>query len=165
VALICQRLTGGRITAIDRSPIAIDRARARNAEHVGAGRVVLQQTDLSGLEGGPGEFDKAFAVNVNVFWTASAEAECALLAKLLKPGGVLRLIHDGPLEGSPRDVAPGIAANLVAHGFATEVIRGPAGMTCVAGGLRLATGEGDQLRLLVGVVGHGNPRSVVAAVA
>jgi precorrin-6B methylase 2 len=46
VTLLCERLVGGRIVAIDRSATAIGRATQRNAEHVAAGRAVLRTTAL-----------------------------------------------------------------------------------------------------------------------
>ena len=134
VGLVCDRLEAGRITAIDRSSIAVERTRARNAGHVAAGRAVLQQVDLAGFRGAPRQFDKAFAVNVNVFWTSIADEECAVLSRVLRPGGVLRLVYGGP-DGA-RNVGPGVAANLERHGFTTEATRSPsAGMICVTGRL------------------------------
>jgi protein-L-isoaspartate O-methyltransferase len=38
-ALICERLVEGRMLAIDRSPIQIERARRRNEAHVASGRL------------------------------------------------------------------------------------------------------------------------------
>lgn len=137
VALVCERLGdgGGRITAIDRSATAIERTRARIADHVAAGRVVLRQVDLAGFDGGEETFDKAFAVNVNVFWTGPAEPECAALRRVLRPGGLARLVYgDGP-PGQTRDVAPTVAAALDRHGFTTEIIRSPRGMLCITGRL------------------------------
>ena len=49
VALVCERLEGGRVTAIDRSPTAIRRAAARNAAQVAAGRAVLRTAALESL--------------------------------------------------------------------------------------------------------------------
>lgn len=137
VALVCELLGDGdgRITAIDRSATAIERTGARNADHAAAGRAVLRQVDLAGFDGSQDTFDKAFAVNVNVFWTSPAEAECAVLRRVLQPGGIVRLVYgDGP-PGQTRDVASAIAATLARHGFTTEVIRSPQGLLCVAGRL------------------------------
>ncbi len=139
VALVCPRLPVGRVTAIDRSAKAIERARARNAEQVAAGRAVFEQVDLAGFHCEPDQFDKAFAVNVNVFWTTAADRECAVLARVLRAGGVLRLFYDMPLEGSTGDLARGIAAKLTRHGFTTEVTGGPSGMSCIAGWLTADT--------------------------
>jgi SAM-dependent methyltransferase len=142
VALVCDRLgTGhGRITAIDRSPTAIERTRARNADHVDARRAVLRQVDLGGYKGAPAQFDKAFAVDVDVFWTTPADPECTVLARVLRPGGVVRLVYAIPDPGaaSVRDVGATVAANLERHGFTTERLRGPpaAAAICITGRLK-----------------------------
>jgi SAM-dependent methyltransferase len=127
VALVCERLTEGHITAIDRSPTAVDRARSRNRRQVAAGRAEIAQVELGRFTAEPGTFDKAFGVNVNVFWTTDAAAECAVLARVLGPGGVLRLVYGGVTAGrGPLDVAPRIEANLARHGFTTEVLQNAA---------------------------------------
>lgn len=134
VSLVCERLAGGRIVAIDRSATAVERTRARNASHIAAGRAVVEHVDLAGFGGAPGQFDKAFAVNVNAFWTSPAAAECTVLARVLVPGGVLRLVYGGPDPGGVRDVGPGIADKLRRYGFTAEVTRDPTGaMVCVTG--------------------------------
>jgi SAM-dependent methyltransferase len=131
-ALVCERLQGGRLTAIDRSPTAIERTRARNADHVAAGRLVVHGTTLASLTVPPAQLDKAFAVNVNLFWTGPAGAECAVLGRGLRPGGVLRLVYDAPPRRGGRDVVPLVAATLEGHGFTTRITRHAAGaMACV----------------------------------
>jgi hypothetical protein len=80
VSLICEQLATGRITAIHRSAIAIQRAAKRNASCVASGKAVLQQLDLADIDlvrralAGR-RFDKVFAVNVNLFWVRPADAE------------------------------------------------------------------------------------------
>ena len=46
VSLVCERLTKGRITAIDRSAKMIEMAARRNREHVAGGRAVLKTVAL-----------------------------------------------------------------------------------------------------------------------
>lgn len=43
-SLVADRLVDGHTTAIDRSPTAIVRARARNGDHLASGRLALEQT-------------------------------------------------------------------------------------------------------------------------
>lgn len=136
VRLICERLNGGQITAIDRSATAIHRATARNAEHLAAGRAVLQQSQIADLRGEAARFDKVLAINVNAFWTSSADLECQALVHVLRPGGAVHLVYAGPGPDGARDVGPGIADKLERHGFAAEVIGSETGsMTCITGRL------------------------------
>jgi SAM-dependent methyltransferase len=123
VSLICERLDGGHITAIDRSATAVQRTQARNADHIAAGRATVEPVELSRFRGEPGWFDKAFAVNVNVFWTSPADAECVVLARALRPGGTVLLVYGGPRPGEGRDVGPRVATTLERHGFTTEEAR------------------------------------------
>ena len=133
-ALVCERLVDGRLTAIDRSATAVERARRRLAPHIAAGRAVLEQTDLAHFDAPRGSFDKAFAVNVNVFWTGRAEAELEVLRAVVRPGGVIALVYEGPPSGGGRDVAPTVAAALGRIGCATGVARDPSGsLLCVTG--------------------------------
>jgi len=53
VSLVCERLTTGTVTAIDRSPKMIEMATRRNREHVDAGRAVLEAIALRCLEKDP----------------------------------------------------------------------------------------------------------------
>jgi ubiquinone/menaquinone biosynthesis C-methylase UbiE len=46
ISLVCERLTTGTITAIDRSPKMIEMATRRNREHVDAGTAVLEAIAL-----------------------------------------------------------------------------------------------------------------------
>jgi SAM-dependent methyltransferase len=116
VALVCEHLAGGRITAVDRSPIAIRRAAARNAGHVAAGRAVLRTAALESLRPedlpeGPGGFDKVFAMNVNLFWVRDPARELELIRALLKPGGALFLFYGYGTPGQgPPTVPEAVAA-------------------------------------------------------
>jgi SAM-dependent methyltransferase len=131
VSLVCERLAGGRITAIDRSPTAIRRAAARNAGHVAAGRAVLRTTDLESLgpadlPDGPGGYDKVFAMNVNLFWVRTPARELALIRALLKPGGALFLFYGYGTPGQEPATVPGaLAGHLTDAGFTVEVLAGP----------------------------------------
>jgi protein-L-isoaspartate O-methyltransferase len=132
-ALVCDRLVDGRLTAIDRSATAVERTRRR----LGAGRATVEQSDLAGFDAPASSFDKAFAVNVNVFWTGPADAELAVLRSVLRRGGVIRLVYGGPPSGGGRDVAPTVTAALGRIGCATGVARDPSGsLLCVTGTIR-----------------------------
>ena len=126
-ALVAERLDGGdgQLVAIDRSATAVERARARTAGHVAAGRVDVRQVALAGFDADTDRFDKAFGVNVNLFWTSPADAEIAVLARVLRPGGIVHLVYEGPPGGDTHPLGPGIAAKPERHRFTTEVGGGP----------------------------------------
>src|SRR5205085_1911331 len=53
-ALICERLTAGRLLMIDRSAVAVGRAAQRNAIHLASGRLVVAQSAPAALTVPPG---------------------------------------------------------------------------------------------------------------
>lgn len=142
VALTCERLTGGRIVAIDRSATAIGRATRRNAEHIAAGKAVLLTMALEDLQpadvlGGAERFDKIFAMNVNLFWVRSPTRELDLLKRLLGPDGALYLFYgygEQPAQGKAGENVTRVPEPLTRHltesGFTVDVQRGP-GVVCI----------------------------------
>ena len=138
VALVSERLAGGRIVAIDRSATAIARATRRNAQHLATGRAVLRAAALeqltpADLPGARTRFDKVFAMNVNLFWTRSPARELDLVRTLLAPGAALYLFYGyGSQPGAP--AAPRVPGTLVERlaegGFTAGTIPGP-GVVCV----------------------------------
>src|SRR5215218_7292615 len=62
VSMVCERLDGGRVTALDHSPKMIEMAERRNQPRASKARFVaasLEEADL-----GDETYDKVFAVNV-----------------------------------------------------------------------------------------------------
>jgi SAM-dependent methyltransferase len=145
--LVCERLDGGCITAIDRSRTAVERARRRLAGHVGTGRARIAQLDVAEVGGLGGRFDKVFAVNVNLFWTGPAEAELAAIAAIMRPGATLSLYHEAPPLRPVEPVAEAIAVALGRAGFSTTTERHSPALVCVRGRLagpgRLGPGDSD----------------------
>jgi SAM-dependent methyltransferase len=90
VSLVCERLTTGTITAIDRSPKMIELATRRNREHVDAGRAVLEAVALEDAELGDRRFDKVFAFNVAPFWQQPEAALGGLREHLARDAAVYR---------------------------------------------------------------------------
>jgi SAM-dependent methyltransferase len=131
VAHVCDQLTGGQITAIDRSATAIARAARRNAGCVAAGRAVLRTIALESLVpadllAGRDGFDMVFAMNVNLFWVRSPARELDLIRAVLRPGGALFLFYG---YGTAHQVPPRVPGLLHDHltggGFTVEALTGP----------------------------------------
>jgi cyclopropane fatty-acyl-phospholipid synthase-like methyltransferase len=88
VSLVCEGLTTGTITAIDRSPKMIEMAMRRNREHVDAGRAVLEAVALEDADLGDWRFDKIFAFNVAPFWLQPEAAIGAVREHVARDGTV-----------------------------------------------------------------------------
>src|SRR5215218_690580 len=88
VSLVCERLTSGRITAIDRSERMIEMAARRNREHIAGGRAVLKTAALENPDLGDERFDKVFAFNVAPFWLQPQEALAIVGGHLAADGAV-----------------------------------------------------------------------------
>jgi ubiquinone/menaquinone biosynthesis C-methylase UbiE len=92
---VCERLGGGRLTAIDRSPKMIAAAAKRNAAYVEAGTAEFVVATLEELELGERRFDVIFAVRVGLFHREPERAR-RLAERWLAPGGTLRAVFDEP---------------------------------------------------------------------
>src|SRR4051794_12312121 len=106
VSLVCERLTSGRITAIDRSKKMIEMAAHRNREHVARGRGVLKTAALEEADFADERFDKIFAFNVAPFWLQPRGA-LRIVGRQLSPGGAVYLFWDArhTHSGLARDLA------------------------------------------------------------
>ena len=91
--LVCERLTSGRLVAIDRSPAMIAAAERRNAAHVAAGTAEFLVATLEDTDLGDRRFDRIFAVRVGLFHREPERAR-ALAERWLAPGGVLLSQYD-----------------------------------------------------------------------
>src|SRR3954469_23846953 len=88
VSLVCERLTSGQITAIDRSPKMIEMATRRNREHIARGRAVLATSALEKAQLGHQRFDKVFAFNVAPFWLQPTAALAIVRRHLTREGAL-----------------------------------------------------------------------------
>ncbi len=104
VSLVCERLDGGRLVAIDRSAKMIDAATKRNQDHVAAGRASFVCAPFDQADLGDARFDKIFAIHVGVFSQRQPALELSIVANHLADGGRFHLIYSrssGP-RGSDR---------------------------------------------------------------
>jgi SAM-dependent methyltransferase len=129
--LICPQLSTGRLLAIDRSAVAVERTTRRNADHIASGRLEVRRCtlDAGAASLGPGPFDKALAVDVNLFWVRDPAAELQVLRGVLRPGGLLHVLYGAGGPTSTGRITDPLAAALRAQGF-TDVrsVRSGAGI-------------------------------------
>jgi cyclopropane fatty-acyl-phospholipid synthase-like methyltransferase len=92
VSLVCEKLAGGRITAVDRSPKMIEMARKRNQAHADKVRFVLSMIEAADL--GDEVYDKAFAVHVAALEGPGDALD--VVRDRLVPGGRLYLFSQAP---------------------------------------------------------------------
>jgi SAM-dependent methyltransferase len=124
VSLVCERLTTGTITAIDRSPKMIEMTARRNREHVDAGRAVLfEAVALENADLGDRRFDKVFAFNVAPFWLQPEAALGAVREHLARDGTVYLFWdarHSAPERA--RDLGNELADRLRESGFSVDAV-------------------------------------------
>ena len=146
ISLIAERLDGGTITAIDRSSVAVERARWRNEAHVESGLATIRKAALEELEPVGERYDKIFAVNVNVFWVRDAGPELNLIRNLLAPGGSLFLFYGGaPADARTTPIADAVIGALTEHGFSATQLTPPAGSPLLGFVARPLTAEAEVL--------------------
>ena len=132
VSLVCERLDGGAITAIDRSPKMIEAASKRNADHVAAGVATFETATPLDAALGDARFDKIFAVNVGMFWRQRPVRDLSVLREHLAPGGRLFLFHESPPGSTAPPDAGQVPALLEEGGFAVvEILARDLGRTHV----------------------------------
>ena len=132
VALVCDRLVDGHITAIDRSATAVRRTAERNAGCIASGKARVVQADLSDVSFESQHFDKVFAINVNLFWVRPDGAQLQIVRNLLRPGGRLYLFYEAPASAKVDQVVSTVETTLRQHGFVTSTRSAPGTATkCV----------------------------------
>jgi SAM-dependent methyltransferase len=95
-AVVAERLTTGRILAVDRAASAVRRAGKRNAAHIRAGTVEVRQLDITTADLPDGSFDTVFAANVSLFWLGTPPGLLGRIGRLLAPGGTLTVFAKRP---------------------------------------------------------------------
>ena len=120
--LICSRLVGGKLFAIDRSESGVDRTRRRCAKFIEAGRLTVRQIDLATLRVPVKRLTKVFAFNVNLFWVRDCADEVALLHERVLPGGAVYLFFDANRPELVPNIVRKASASLQEGGFRVSVV-------------------------------------------
>jgi protein-L-isoaspartate O-methyltransferase len=125
VALLCQKLARGSVTAIDRSALQVEKARSLNRECIASGRARVEAITLAEAPVALGKrFLKVLAINVNAFWTEPA-ASLSSLAALLRRGGRAFLVYEAPSAAGLHQLRTTLPRLLSTHGFNVDEVRVP----------------------------------------
>lgn len=119
VSLICERLAGGRITAVDRSPKMIEIARERNRACAERARFVTARIEEADL--GDEAYDKVLAVHISALHRPGRALQ--VVRERLAPGGRLYLLSQAPGWKRSRDAerfGAELGGTLGRAGFSVE---------------------------------------------
>ena len=116
IPLICERLSTGKLTAIDRSEKMVLAASEASKEFNESGRTEILHRDLLDRALPASSFDKIFIFNINVFWM-DARSELAEIRRLLKPQGRFFLFHQPPPGHDLDEFEEAFRANLAKYEF------------------------------------------------
>ena len=103
----------GEVVGIDHSEVMVRRARRRNAEAVGAGRVDLRLGSVQALPDFEGPLDKILAVNSMGFWPEPV-ARLQELRDRLRPGGTIAIASQPRGRGATRQASVEAARQIEA---------------------------------------------------
>lgn len=117
VSLVCDRLAGGSVLAVDRSAKMIEMAERRNATHVAAGRAAFQVASLHEADLGGARFDVVYAIHVPVLLRGDPRRELAIVRARLAPGGRFALPFQPLDPATAEPTARRLAGVLAAAGF------------------------------------------------
>lgn len=95
--MVCQLLSTGTLTAIDRSTKMIEAATRRNARFVASGKAEFLIAALEDMNLGDRRFDVVFAVRVGLFHRDPDRAH-ALVQPWLAPGARVHAFFDAPVS-------------------------------------------------------------------
>ena len=94
-SLVCERLRGGRLVAIDKSKKMIAASIRRNREHIESGKAQFHVADVQQFDPGRRKFNKIFAIRVGLFHRNPALLD-NILRKWLAPRGRIVILYDEP---------------------------------------------------------------------
>lgn len=90
---LLKRYPDTRLTAIDYSPLSVEKAAEYNKAMIGSGRCKVQQGDVSDLQFEENSYDLATAFETIYFWPG-LERCFAQVAKILKQGGYFLICNE-----------------------------------------------------------------------
>lgn len=116
IGLVCERLTSGKITAIDRSAKMAEAAKRANAPYLHTGRAEVLHRDILDSRLPSSSFDSVFLFNINAFWMDPV-SELTEVKRLLAPQGRFYIFHKPPPGHDVREFIERFNLNLQKNGF------------------------------------------------
>lgn len=120
IPLICEKLTTGKFTAIDRSAAMMKAAAKANITYIREGKAEIIHADLLDFKSAL-KFDKIFLFNINVFWMDPVD-ELRAIARLLYPDGTFFIFHQPPPGHELDEFERAFEKNLEKNGFHAESV-------------------------------------------
>ena len=90
---LLKKYPAAHVTAIDYSPLCVEKAKAYNRDMIAAGRCKVRQGDVSDLQLPETAFDLATAFETVYFWPGLEKCFAQALS-VLKPGGVFLICNE-----------------------------------------------------------------------
>ncbi len=90
---LMKKYPAAKVTAIDYSPVSVEKAEIYNKEMIEAGRCIVRHGDVSDLDLPEEKYDLATAFETIYFWPG-LEKCFGQVAKVLKPGGVFMIVNE-----------------------------------------------------------------------
>ena len=90
---LLNRYPEAKVTAVDYSPLSVEKSKEYNKEMIAAGRCIVQQGDVSALTLPKDSFDLATAFETIYFWK-DLEKCFSQVAGILKTGGTFMIVNE-----------------------------------------------------------------------
>lgn len=119
VPWVCRKLKDGRLLAVDRSTLMIQKAMKNNKCHMESGCASFQTGAFAELDWNGAEFDKVFAFNVNIFWMKPA-ADFEILRAVLAPRGQAFFFYTPPDLDQLKKIRNRLPESLERQGFKVQ---------------------------------------------
>ena len=143
---ICAVLDEGVYMGIDRSPAAINAARARNAAYTVSGRAIFIEAPFNAADREPALFDRVLAVNVDALWTGDG-AEILDVRRLMHAKSLFVQVYEPPSAAQRTKISSALHGLLSPYfGSVTTEMRTIGGAPLVA---VIATGAGARSRAAI----------------
>lgn len=116
IPLICEKLSAGSLTAIDRSEKMAAASARSNEKYIASGKAHVLHEDLLNGALPASHFAKIFLFNINVFWM-DPRSELAEMRRLLTHDGRFFLFHQPPPGHDLDEFENAFRLNLLKCGF------------------------------------------------